>query len=885
MQDTTEDITVETTSNSIAEALRLVSEPIKEIEVTLSNDVARLLSKQLYRSPLKAVEELVVNSYDADAGICRLWVPEPNVQDGASLLVYDDGVGMNSAGLNDLWQIGHSGKRETTSTTDRYKRKQIGRFGIGKLATYAISNRLTYFTKSSIIDDDLESGSILSVTINFSSFIKDETQTTLQVREVSDWAAVVEIPALKEAADKAGINLVELESQNSWTIALLEELKAEEAAKLKSGALKWVLSTAMPLGTGFELYLNNVRIQSSKENYTRLVDFEIGTLSNEKLKDLETSTGEVWTKRALTIANGAGKTAAHTPDSISRDRSLNYEITSRLFPSGIRGFVFVTERSLLTGKSSDIERSHGFFVYVRDRLINIRDPQFGLDPQSLGTFNRMHAVVFADDLDLELTASREGIEEGSRLDQFKAVLKATFNQARAFYNKKLKEKEDKNTRQGEGTRTFVDPALIEHPVADVLSLFNAPEGASADEEWVYLDVPSGNERRRLAEKLYAEKIDADKRGQYTYEYSDFGAQEQIVRFRPADRTFVLNESHAFVQSHSGNSHAATVLQDVAVAEALLEVYLREANLPPALIRYILDRRDTLLRSLANDRPYAPKKVAQDLRDAAADERGLEFALVAAARSLGFSAEHLSNSDQADGLAWFVDYAEGKRAMALEAKATTDVKGPKISAIDFSSLSTHTYEDLKAGGCLLVTRRYRGLTKEENARIAKNAMTSKVSCWTVEQLARVVEAAGNLRITAADIHEIVRTRYAPLDVDQAVESLLNNPNVLGPPLFIAILDALQDLEQTQPAKMGHPRQTAHVHARLTSGEFSGLDEDVLDEALRAIQAVAKGGLVLSENARVISLTVVVEELYRRASSLTKVPGSPRRPSTFTTNTNI
>ena len=41
------------------------------ITVRLSNEIVTLLSSQLYQSPLKAIEELVVNSYDADAKECR----------------------------------------------------------------------------------------------------------------------------------------------------------------------------------------------------------------------------------------------------------------------------------------------------------------------------------------------------------------------------------------------------------------------------------------------------------------------------------------------------------------------------------------------------------------------------------------------------------------------------------------------------------------------------------------------------------------------------------------------------------------------------------------------------------------------------------------------
>src|SRR4051794_21241222 len=81
------------------------------IQVRLSNELVRLLSEQLYQSPLKAVEELVVNSYDADAGECRIYVPEVADRDKEPVLVFDNGSGMDEAGLTDLWHIGRSNKR------------------------------------------------------------------------------------------------------------------------------------------------------------------------------------------------------------------------------------------------------------------------------------------------------------------------------------------------------------------------------------------------------------------------------------------------------------------------------------------------------------------------------------------------------------------------------------------------------------------------------------------------------------------------------------------------------------------------------------------------------------------------------------------------------
>jgi HSP90 family molecular chaperone len=120
-------------------------EPTGEpIQVSLSNELVGLLSDQLYQSPVKAIEELVVNSYDADAKECRIFVPSPDDLTMDYIVIYDDGIGMDQEGLTNLWRIGRSNKRDE-EIERRRSRKQIGRFGIGKLATYAVANLLTIF--------------------------------------------------------------------------------------------------------------------------------------------------------------------------------------------------------------------------------------------------------------------------------------------------------------------------------------------------------------------------------------------------------------------------------------------------------------------------------------------------------------------------------------------------------------------------------------------------------------------------------------------------------------------------------------------------------------------------------------------------------------------
>ena len=128
----------------LADRLPQIGHERGKLQVRLSNQIIHLLSEQMYSSPLKAIEELVVNAYDADARECRIGIPTEAGPD-RSIVVYDDGIGMDFVGLEQLWHVGESPKRGLETSDGG--RKLIGKFGIGKLATYAIADKITYLSR------------------------------------------------------------------------------------------------------------------------------------------------------------------------------------------------------------------------------------------------------------------------------------------------------------------------------------------------------------------------------------------------------------------------------------------------------------------------------------------------------------------------------------------------------------------------------------------------------------------------------------------------------------------------------------------------------------------------------------------------------------------
>ena len=102
-----------------------------KIPLQINYQIIDLFSGGLYSSPNKAFEELVSNSYDANASHVSVFLSPDLIQDDAFIWVCDNGDGMDKKGLKQLWKIGESNKQLIKNP----KRKQIGIFGIGKLAT------------------------------------------------------------------------------------------------------------------------------------------------------------------------------------------------------------------------------------------------------------------------------------------------------------------------------------------------------------------------------------------------------------------------------------------------------------------------------------------------------------------------------------------------------------------------------------------------------------------------------------------------------------------------------------------------------------------------------------------------------------------------------
>ncbi|MBI5866945.1 MAG: ATP-binding protein [candidate division Zixibacteria bacterium] len=155
----------------------------EKIDIRLSYRIVSLFSEGLYASPNKAIEELVANSFDAGAGRVVVLLPADLHAQDATIAVLDDGEGMDADGLKLHWLIGKSLKRGLATLP--LGRQQIGKFGIGKLATYVLANRLTHIS--------WKGGKYYSTSMNFRTVddrggeeIEPKTPIKISLRELTE---------------------------------------------------------------------------------------------------------------------------------------------------------------------------------------------------------------------------------------------------------------------------------------------------------------------------------------------------------------------------------------------------------------------------------------------------------------------------------------------------------------------------------------------------------------------------------------------------------------------------------------------------------------------------------------------------------------------------
>jgi len=830
-----------------------------EIPVRIGYRIVELFSDGLYASPNKAIEELVSNSFDAGAANVHVLMSPDRSTDDAMIVVADDGGSMDAAGLRQHWLIGESNKRLDATPTPK-GRKQIDKFGIGKLATFVLANHLTHLCK--------RGGKYFAVTMNYSEIhqmnggIAAEQQIKLPLRELTEEQALACVPALL-GGDKPGHRAIKLFGPGaapSWTLAIMSSLKPMARETLKRGKLSWVLRTAMPLRDDFALFLDGEVLSPSKleaklhERWT--IGKDLTSLPNPAPDDLETT-----------------EDASVLPTSPKRFGLIHPSL------GRVTGYAELYEDLITGSKSDDIGRSNGFFIYVLDRLVNIEDERFGIDPDKLrhGTFGRFRAVVHIDKLDDELRSTREAVREGPLTSVARNIVHAIFNKARAALEKF--DDANKPGARSKGKIQQVPGSLTRRPLAGLLKAALAGKASTR-----YLRIPAGiKDRDKYVEEFRARSEDETGLVKEV-RHEALASEGGLAVFDVADGALIINDLHPFVAGHRDDYEQAETFPLMAMAEVLTEAYLHEAGLRPGQVQEVMRARDELLRQFARSGKRTAVLTAQMLEDAADDQAGLERELVAAFDSMGYDAVPIGGNGKPDGIATahLGGQAGGTKAryqVSLEAKskehedAKVTARGVAVSAIarhrdaygcDHAVVACQDFQlghGVNAGAVVTEAKRDKGQTSRT------------ITLIRLCDLARLIRLVPLRGLGLDRIRDLFTTCISPEEAKAWIDKVeAEKPKKTE---FKKILETIWTLQDEQPDE---PIEFAALRVALRKDHQLDITKADLQQICSAIEQISPDFVKIREEK--IELTQRPDKIVEAAgAALRQFPGTEAKKSIF------
>jgi len=706
------------------------------VPVRINYRIIELFSAGLYSSSNKAFEELVCNSFDADATKVAIHISTDKQTNEDYIWVCDNGESMNKDGLLLLWKIGFSNKRETDKT--KLNRLPIGKFGIGKLATYILTKNLTYICKTNdiyrIVSMDFEQ-------INKKSEKEEELQLDM-LELTEDQIKQILHPLIQKNGKKlVDFDLWGKKSVDSWTFVLLNDLKPK-AYEIQIGRLEWLLRTALPLNPDFNIVLNGKKIKSSKEDIKPLNTWIIG--DNDIIAS-EMDNCDVGVYKNHPTINFPNLRSVHGKFELYRD-------------------------SLAKGKSTDVGRSYGLFVIIRERLVNLDDPLFGLPEMYHGVFNRLRIEIHADELDESLTSTRESVKDTSELEHLHNYIKKKFNQIRSFFENFLQNEEKENSAHQKISQTsyFLSrrPILvmarkyfnneIDQPLLTIM-----PESLTTVQQ---------NELLSNLEKEVVEEDGIIKQ----IEWVALDPDDPLARFDIFERKAQINLLHPFFSNFSSEVRSTLPFQLIATVEILTEAIMIEKGIDQILVNRILHYRDQLLREMTyTDNPNAPT-VAQMISDSLSNSEGLENALFHAFRRLGFETTKIGGKGKPDGKAEALlgvrEQGGNKQDYSLvyDAKSTGKEKIQAKTA-SISAINRHK-DDYNANFAVVVAVDFADSMKPDSA-VNKEAKKNKVTLIRAKDLWSLVMYAIPKQVNFLELKDFFENNFTVPETSSWIKKII------------------------------------------------------------------------------------------------------------------
>lgn len=809
------------------QVLKSENELSEKVVLNIDYRIIEHFSDHLYSSENKAVEELVSNGFDAQATKVYVYTPGKYVSD--RVVVWDNGWSMDVGGLKDLWSIASSPKEEmgrVARAEGRRDRRMIGKFGIGKLASYVVGNSILHLCH--------KNGRYLVVSVDYGKIRgegghrppspEDRNVHTEPIYELSESEARAYVEGLFREPDAT--DAMALFEEDSWTLAVIGDLKVE---RMPPGRLSWVLGNGLPLRPDFNVWVDEEKVKSK---LGRREDGDEWDFSHERLKGQLRKRWEQHQKEKgitedLKFDDAAGL------DDLNPEASIPYVEFPNL--GKVWGATRIFDDSLEKGRASEQGRSQGFFIIVLGRLINPNDAEFFLRPPQFGAFNRSQFELHVDGLDEVLLADRKSIQEDTpHAEELKLLQQAVYLTARA-------ELDNRDTASGDEPEL---PATLpvksrEHYRQPLVALLATREDTPPSE--FPLSDP----------KIAREAL---------------GEDERISRVAPKGEGFEVNVSHPLFKSLDaelgGRSKKSRLFDEwydlFAVSDLLLEGHLHDSGMSLDAVDRVVEWRDDLLRELAHSYSIAPSELARELESASyAGDDAFEEALAAVLRGMGFDAERIGGPDAEDV---FLRATFGPDSYSLVFEA----KGRKKGALEASDANVSTVDsqrkDVGAKHAVVVAREFQGFRRNptyEDARILKNCRRhGTVSIMTVEALNRLLKVVRDFQYPLDGLYEVFAEIEPPQEKLERIETLEDPTDDF---------DYLKLLKLVKEEQAGRAERELVYYGPIRQEHWKEMDPEEFDMRLQGLESLAGGLIRLNTNKKTVALVQSPEQVAERIRS--------------------
>ena len=782
---------------------------VGEVVLQVDYQIIEHFSEHLYDSPNKAVEELVANSFDAFATESRVFTPGPYTAN--RVIVWDNGESMDVEGLRQLWWIAKSPKLNGDRVEEREgrTRKIIGKFGIGKLASYSVGEVISHVCR--------HQGEFYLVSIDYGQI--EGTSDTPPVSSLDPIRApVIRLPQehaidlINGLFDTPPPSIDAMLESNTWTFAIIEQLKVGD---LSPRRLMWVLGNGMPLRPDFRIKVNEDDVQSKLDKQA-VINWDFG--SKDVVDAIRSRWNDAVAKKEVSPIAEFGSRVGLDPNAPTKEIPFVQFAHLGL----IWGHVQLFDETLLKYRSAEHGRSYGFFLVVRGRLLNPDDEQLFLPDPSFQTFYRSQFVIYADDLDDKLLADRQRLrKDESVVQELKLLQMALAGIARITVEARDKELETSQSTRSilpVGSRTYYrDPLnalLLKAPIEDVSDFDPTAVGV---------------ERKNLGENARISEV-ALKEGE-----------------------FHVNVDHPYysvLAKRAGRSKAAReflrTFDLFAISERLLEGHLLDIGIPKKEADEIVAWREGLFRQLAGLYDETPERVDTMHRTSYVGNRQFEKALRDVFADMGFIAEHDGQSGQKDILVVATVGPESYK-FTVEAKGSKNDIGNE--AANVGAAANHR-DQTGADHAIIVARRFAGFGADQDNKTAalynECKSTRGVSIMEVEALKETYLATTRFSYPLPLLRDVFTTLETP------AQKLVRIRGLAEPAEGFDYSDLLDKIWKRQGGAASG--DMVPYRAIFQDGHWKEEDMDFEDfqRRLVALETLAAGRITTNTNREVVCL---------------------------------